>query len=513
MLLHQVILDVAARNSHREAVRDSVRSWTYGQLSDGVGYLAGALQELGVKAGDRCAVMLPNGGEFVRAHLGFLAAGAISVPIHVGMREPMMRSTLEDCAPRVVVTNTTGWARLTAAGIRPDIAVLDDGEQGGAQGAVLAMSDLVSAGREARGAGADQALPAAIMYTTGSTGRPKGVVLSHGNVLAAQRNIIGFLGYGPEDREVVTLPVSHSFGLGHVYSNLLSGGAVYLAQGLRHPVRVLDALETFAATGFPGTPMGFALLLDRYASILSEKGRNLRFSVINSAPLPPELTVRIRAALPELNVLVYYGLTEASRSTFLSLSSHGAETYRSVGPPMPGVEMRTSAPDGDEGEVLIRGPHVMSGYWNSAQETDAVLKDGWFSTGDIGQFDEDGKLFIVGRIKDLINVDGHKFSPVEVEEALRSCPGVADVAVAAVPCPVSGAERVVAGVVLERPGTFDPDAWTRLIAPLVEPYKLPSEYVEIEAVPRTDSGKTKRADLAGELSERLDARNARVSPC
>jgi long-chain acyl-CoA synthetase len=319
-------------------------------------------------------------------------------------------------------------------------------------------------------------------------------------VLSALRNICDFVGYTPDDREVVILPLSHNFGLGHVYCNLMSGGAVYLEAGLARVGRVLKAVRDFGATGFPGTPMGFGLLIDRYGPVLAERAKNLRFIVINSAPMPPKRTEQLQALLPNTDLMVYYGLTEASRSTFVSLSQLGPDLYRTVGKPMPGLDIRLVGPDEGpvegEGEVLIRGPSVTSGYWGQTAETEQAFRSGWFRTGDLGRFDDEGRLFITGRLKDIINVGGLKVSPREVENVLRQRDDVEDVGVVGLDGirGLSG-ETVVAAVVMKSDCPFDTEACRAVCAEQLEHFKVPALFLEVGAIPRSETGKLKRQEL------------------
>jgi len=344
---------------------------------------------------------------------------------------------------------------------------------------------------------------AALMYTTGTTGLPKGVPLTHAAVLAALRSIVEFVGYNQEDREVVILPLSHNFGLGHVYCNLMSGGAVYTENGLARVGRVLKAVESFNATGFPGTPTGFGILMDNYGPVLAQKARNVRFSVINSAPLPPERTAQLRELLPQLDIMVYYGLTEASRTAFISLTRSGPGYYRSVGRPMKHVEVRVktadkNAPSGVEtGEILIRGAAVPSGYWNNPAETQTVFREGWLHTGDLGHLDADGYLWITGRIKDVINVGGYKVNSAEVERVLLTWPGVRDAGVVG----IEGAggmtgESVVAAIVGEAGFALDESCLQQHCVAHLEKFKVPSRFVVVSEINRSNTGKIKRAELA-----------------
>jgi long-chain acyl-CoA synthetase len=312
----------------------------------------------------------------------------------------------------------------------------------------------------------------------------------------------------------VILPLSHNFGLGHVYCNLLSGGAVYTENGLARVGRVLKTIDAWGATGFPGTPLGFGMLIDKFGPVLAQRCRRLRFVVINSAPLPPERTAQLRELLPQTEIMVYYGLTEASRSTFASLSRLGPDKYRSVGRPLRDVQIRLRPLEGGtegsgaagEGEVLIAGPTVTSGYWEDQEATQAALDDGWLRTGDLGRFDEQGNLYITGRIKDTINVGGYKVHPAEVEQAITGFPGVESVGVAGVEG-LQGltGEAVVAGIVAAAGQSVDLAALERHCLAALERFKAPTHFVLIDQIPKSDTGKTKRQELAKLLAEAAGA--------
>lgn len=451
-LLSDIVIRGAERFADREAIADPQTSWTYAELCEAARRVAGWLVGQGLRPGDRVLVKLPNSARFVAAHFGALLAGGVSVPCDAGASEDTIEAIRRSCSPRATLDADSIAEALAASPIRGEPE--------------REPSDV-----------------AALLYTTGTTGRPKGVILTHANVLAALNNICGFIGYGPEDREVVILPLSHSFGLGHVYCNLMSGGAVYTEPGLTRVNRVLNKIESWGATGFPGTPLGYSILMDRYAEIFARKCRNLRFIVINSAPLPPERAAQLRALLPDVDLMVYYGLTEASRSTFISLSREGPAYYASVGRTMPGVNLRI-APDG---EVLISGPTVTQGYWGEPELTAAAFRDGWLRTGDIGRLDERGFLFVTGRLKDLINVGGYKVSPEEVERVLLQHEAVVDAG-------VFGDGRVEAALVAA--GPIDVAELSRFCYAKLEPYKAPVRFHTVAALPRSETGKIKRAALA-----------------
>lgn len=457
-LLSDIVVTGAERFPAREAVSDQTTSWAYGDLYANASRVAAWLRHQGVRPGDRVTIKLPNGVEFIAAHFGVLLAGAVSVPCDPAIPPAGLETICRSCTPRLGLDPPSIAQALATPGVAP----LPPER----------TSDDV----------------AALLYTTGTTGEPKGVILTHANTLAALHNIADFVGYTADDREVVTLPLSHSFGLGHVYSNLMCGGAVHIEPGLARVGRVLRKISEWGATGFPGTPLGFAMLLEHYGELFARTCRHLRFIVVNSAPLPPEQAARMQAALPDTDLMVYYGLTEASRSTFISLTSTGPERYASVGRPMPGVSIRLA----DDGEILIRGPTVTSGYWNAPDATRAALTDGWLHTGDLGQFDADGYLHVTGRLKDLINVGGYKVSPEEVERVLLRHEAIADAG-------AFGGDQVEAAIVAR--GPVDPKDLARLCYSHLEPFKVPVRFHRIDAIPRSNTGKIKRHQLAEQLKE------------
>ncbi len=455
-LLTDILPAQAAIRPEAEAVCDPNESLSYAALLERVNAVAFGLHGAGVEPGDRVAIVMPNSVDFIVAHFGVLAAGAVSVPCEPGVSDATLASIVASCSPKLVLRNSDDvfkkWIQV-----------------GGCEAPKVERSptDL-----------------AALMYTTGTTGTPKGVMLTHANVLAALRNICAFIGYTEADREVVVLPLSHNFGLGHVYCNLMSGGAVYTEPGLTRVGRVLRKIRDWGATGFPGTPLGCVMLMDRYGEVFRERCAGLRFMVVNSAPLPPKRAKQLREMLPDLDLMVYYGLTEASRSSFISLTREGPECYDSVGPAMDGVCIEIS----DTGEVLVSGPTVTFGYWGEPERTAEVIRNGKLHTGDLGELDARGYLRITGRIKDVVNVGGYKVVPEEVERVLLTHASVADAGVA-------GVDRVEAFVVLADGAEFDEAELSRHCFAQLENYKVPTRYHCVEAIPRTDTGKPRRAAL------------------
>lgn len=294
---------------------------------------AAGLRALGVQAGDRVALVLPNSVGFAEAHFGVLLAGAVSMPMDAAVAPESFRFMAASALPRVLITTAAGAARLAPfdAGLR---VVCLDAAAPGALGPE-ALFDAAAPGAFLDGV--DEHELASLMFTTGTTGRAKGVRLSHANVLHALHHIGRFVGYSASDREVVILPLSHNFGLGHLYCNLIHGGAVYTEGGLARVGRVLDMVQRFGATGFPGTPTGFGMLIDRFGPVLAERCANLRFTVMTRAAAARAR----RAAAGAAAAHRADGLLRAHRG--LALGLHLAHARRPGAPPLGGPTARRHA--------------------------------------------------------------------------------------------------------------------------------------------------------------------------
>ncbi len=330
---------------------------------------------------------------------------------------------------------------------------------------------------------------ALLCYTSGTTGTPKGAMLTHGNTLASCEALRLAWRWTDRDRLVLALPLFHVHGLGvGLHGTLLAGGSAVFVPRFEAGA-VLDAAREHAATLFFGVPTMYARLAasPRVAELAA-----LRLCVSGSAPLPPSLHDELRARVG-VKVLERYGMTE----TIMNVSNpyHGERRAGTVGFPLPGVEVRLDT----DGEILLRGPNVFPGYWHREDATRAAFdRDGWFCSGDVGAFDADGYLSIVGRAKDLIISGGFNVYPREVEDVLLTHPGVAEVAVVGEPSDEWG-EVVVAVVVAtgDAPTADAPtaEALLALASRELAPYKQPRRIRFVDALPRNALGKVLRHEL------------------
>ena len=488
---------IAATDPGRVALVDGERRAGYGDLWDAARRFAAVLAARGVGASDRVAVLLPNCIEAVVACYGAWLARAVIVPLNVQARARDYAAWLSHARPALLV-HEAGSADVAEALVAAALAGLPCIEVGAAAGSGSAWDPLLAAAAPVA-PGADPAAdaPALILYTSGTTGSPKGVLLSHGNLAANVEAIVAYLGLRADDRIVSVLPYYYSYGASVLHTHLSVGARVGLAPNLVFPHLVVESLARERATGFSGVPSTYALLLDR-VDLAAHDLSSLRYLTQAGGPMAPALTTRVRAALPQARLYVMYGQTEATaRLTWLPPEQLDRK-LGAVGIPLEGVSLQVRREDGslaatdEPGEVWVRGPNVMQGYWHNPQATAEVLRDGWLRTGDLGRLDADGYLWLSGRRSDMIKTGAHRVHPQDVEEAIAELPAVAEVAVVGVDDAVLG--QVVKACIV-RAGELSADQVKAHCRRRLAPYKIPKHVEFLAALPKTASGKVRRVEL------------------
>jgi long-chain acyl-CoA synthetase len=471
----------AAATPAHPALVNAGLSLDYGQLWRCAVLVSRWLQEKGVAPGQRIALTAAEDPWFPACYLGTHLAGAIAMPMDPRLPRPVYEAVMAAADPDLVLEDEE-LARLGTA-LCAEAAAMDP--------SFPAAPHMP---------GADDI--ADILFTSGSTGAPKGVVLTHANIAAAAHNINAFIGNEATDREVVTVPLSHSFGLGRLRCNLMAGGTLIIVHGLTYPAQVFRSLQQNAATGLSCVPSGMAVLLKPGGKYLSAAGRHLRYVELGSAPMPETSKRMLMQLLPDTRLCMHYGLTEASRSAFIEFHAD-ASHLDSVGRASPNVEIRICADDGDAlgagetGRICVRAATVMHGYWRDQVRTREVLDaEGWLDTGDLGRLDGDGYLHLAGRRDDLINVGGRKVYPSLVEEAFAHHADVMECACVGAPDPDGMLGEVpVIYIVPRDPSLPGVDALRELVAGKLEPHAVPRLFRFVTEIPRTASGKPLRAAL------------------
>ncbi|MFD7662614.1 long-chain fatty acid--CoA ligase [Streptomyces sp. NPDC059788] len=485
----------ARRTPHRTAVlHDGGRRISYAELYEHAARVAHTLRDQGVRKGDRVGFLGPNRPGFLTSLFAAGLLGAVFVPLNVRLAPPELAWQLADCGARVLLRSggRAGGAGVTGvAVVDVDDAAAGDGETRGEPAAAVAVDD-----------------PCLILYTSGTTGRPKGAVLSHANLTWNAVNVLIDEDLTADEVALVAAPLYHAAALGmQVLPVLLKGGTCVLMESFDAGT-ALEAVERHRVTSLFGVPTMFRRIAAHprwpHADLSS-----LRTLVCGGAPVPEALTATY--AQRGLRLRQGYGLTEAAPGVLLTPHGHADAGPARAGAPHAGVphfftDVRVAAPGtagpagadtaatGPTGELLVRGPNVMTGYWNRPRETEAALADGWLRTGDVARVDAHGGLTIVDRLKEVIISGGENVYPAEVEHALLTHPGVADCAV--IPVPDTEWGEVGRAVLVAAPGVaLDPDEVLASLSGRLAGYKIPRSAVLAPDLPRTGTGKPVRRQI------------------
>jgi len=495
-----ILSETAAASPGKPVALYEGNPMTYAELDALSSRLAVGLQARGVGPGDPVALQLPNIPQFLISYFGILKAGGIVVPLNVLLKAPEVAYHLGDCSPRLLIT----WE-----------GILDDAAKAAAEAGV---SEIYALGHPA---GDDRALPfeallaedapgfrmaprdqtdtAVIIYTSGTTGRPKGAQLTHMQ-LYMNADIPGRLFDVQADDIVITvLPLFHVFGLSSILDVCVRFGCTMVLIPRFDPATVLTAIERDRATIFEGVPAMFISLLS-YPDLDSYDMSSLRIAISGGASIPGPVLDAFEKRFGVL-ILEGYGLTETASTTTFNISVDQRRVY-SVGKPIWGTETEVwdakgnRLPPGKDniGEVVTRGLHVMKGYLNHPEATAEAFAGGWFHTGDLGYFDEDGFLFIAGRIKELIIRGGYNVYPAEIEDVLHAHPDVAEAAVVGIPHDRLG-EEVMAVVALRPGAALTPGEVIAYCKERLASYKYPRVVEFRDALPRNTLGKVLKDQL------------------
>jgi malonyl-CoA/methylmalonyl-CoA synthetase len=466
---------VAAERGDRPALEIDGTALTQGELDARAARVGGFLRAQGVTAGDRVLLCAPTSIELVVAYLGILRVGATAMPCDAALTASELGHLVGDAEPVAAFVAPEARERLAEAGEPRTVVTI-----GGAEDELAAIEGDPVAPEPRPG-------PAMLAYTSGTTGAPKGVPLTHANVLASTRGVLKAWRWSADDVLVHALPLSHQHGLSGLHLTLLTGARAVILSRFQ-PAALCAAIAEHRATVLFAVPAMYERL-DAWDGIAGADLSSLRVAMCGSAPLSDALARRVEGWLGQLP-LERYGSTEAGLD--VSNAYDGPRRPGRVGWALPGIELRL---DGDDGEILVRGPQVFEGYWRRPEATaEALTEDGWFRTGDLGRLDpEDRSLEITGRSKELIISGGLNVYPREVESALEDHPAVAAVAVAGVPSERWG-EEVVAFVVPV--GDLDADGLIAHCRQRLSAYKCPKRVVALEELPVNRMGKVRRDALA-----------------
>ena len=508
--IHAILKTMAERDAAAVAIAAPDRQpLSYGLLLHQVEETVRALGTAGLKRNDRVAVVLPNGPEMAVAFLG-IASGATCAPLNPAYREEEFDFYLSDLNARALIVAADLDSPARSVARRREVPIIELVPTVAAEAGVFTLE---SGNLAARGpAFAEASDTALVLHTSGTTSRPKIVPLTQANICRSASSIAASLALTAKDRCLNVMPLFHIHGLiAALLSSLTVGGRVVCAQGF-DPEKFYGWLDAFQPTWYTAAPtIHQAVLARASANRATIARRPLRLIRSCSAALPPPVMHELEDAF-DTQVIEAYGMTEASHQMASNPLAPRPRKPGSVGLPAGSeVAIMNQAgrllPQGEIGEVVVRGPNVTQGYENNPQANEAAFTNGWFRTGDQGRLDEDGYLFLTGRLKEIINQGGEKIAPREVDEVLVQHPMVAQAVTFPVAHPTLG-EAVAAAIVL-KPGARASESELRdFAAARLADFKVPKQILIVDDIPKGPTGKLQRIGLADRLAGLLAAKQA-----
>jgi acyl-CoA synthetase (AMP-forming)/AMP-acid ligase II len=501
--LIQGIAETASRFPHKPAiVENSGNSISFQQLGAGSARVSSALRSQGVSSGDRVILISANSIDAVLLGLGVFRLGASLVWLDERRSGKELAAIAQHADPKVAVVAET------------NLRLMVDAEKA-AKSPVLPLKAIVSKdpgnNHDAELLTAGNEDIATIVYTSGSSGSPKGVCLTHSNLESVARAVISHMPITSSDSYLMLVPIHYVHGLMQLFVHLLAGATIYLGKGFHFPRLIAEQIRDSGVSGFSGVPYHFTALME-HSGLLEMSLPQLKWVTSTGGFLAPSAIAKFRSALPNVNFHIAYGQSECSpRATALQPQKIDAKPD-SVGAPIPGVQVYILSEDGEElpvgdvGEVVVEGPNVMLGYWRNEEATAAVIDEkGRLHTGDLGHVDEDGDLFLVGRISDIIKSAGERISASQVESILLANRRVVEAVACGSPDKTYG-EILVANVCLQRdlnvPGIDEAieDLHSDFLSK--ETFaRAPRVYVVWEELPRLANSKYDRQGIAKALEQ------------
>ena len=479
---------------------------TYGELRASARSFADLLTDAGVRPGERVAILLDNSFDYIIAHFGALACGAVEVSLNTDLTSDDLRFLLSHCEAVALVTKqkmASQWLNILED--LPNLRVLITDDSSHHLVAIpphLTVYPLETLSpRCPTGRSFVERHPsdlASIVYTSGSTGRPKGVMLSHANLVSNMRSIAKYLDLQPSDRMMVVLPFHYIYGRSLLYTHLLTRGSIVIDNRFAFPVAILNTMEQQEVTCFAGVPSTFSILL-RKTDVSRRRFPRLRLLTQAGGPMAPTLQEEIVKTFHPAKLYVMYGSTEAApRLTYLDPDLLPAK-LGSIGRAIPNVEVIVADENGQRlpprtiGELAARGPNIMLGYWRDEKSTAAVLRHGYYFTGDLGYEDEEGCIFLTGRARDIIKTGGNRVSAKEIEDRIAEIREVAEVAVIGVPDEILG--EAIKAFIVAQDGSVNERRVRADLQRRLASFKQPKFIKLVDSLPKNQAGKILKSVL------------------
>jgi long-chain acyl-CoA synthetase len=486
------------RYPNRTALRCDDLQVSYAEFDAAAARVATLLERAGIEPGDRVGLMLPNTPAFAIAFYGIMYRGAVAVPMNPLLKAREVSFYLSNSGAKALFGSPAFADEATAgaAEVGAQCWLVDDA------GLTKLIADLPEHAPVER---ADDDV-AVILHTSGTTGKPKGAMLTHGNLSQnCEVSVRTLVETGPDDVVMGCLPLFHVFGLTCGLNGSVLAGAMMTLIPRFDPRKALEVIERDHVTVFEGVPTMYSALLSVADQAAPGATESLRICVSGGAALPVQVLTDFEKAFG-CAVLEGYGLSESSPAAAFN-HPHRTRKAGSIGTPIEGVDMRVvdldgvEVPQGEAGQIQIRGHNVMKGYWNLPEATkETITADGWLNTGDVGRVDEDGYFYIVDRTKDMIIRGGYNVYPREIEEVLYEHPAVAEAAVIGIPHDSLG-EEVGAAVALKKGSAVSADELRDYVKARVAAYKYPRLVWLVDALPKGPTGKLLKREITVPTSE------------
>ncbi|KAJ0239250.1 4-coumarate--CoA ligase-like 6 [Hirschfeldia incana] len=479
---------------------------------------AGIHHDLGIKQGDVVSLVLPNSIYFPLLFLSLISLGAVVTTINPSSSFGEIKKQVSECNVSVAFTSTESVEKLSSLGVTvirvPESFDLDSVRVENPKFYSIIKGGSKSAPRPL----VKQDDVAAIMYSSGTTGASKGVMLTHRNLIASMELFVRFEASqyeypGSGNVYLAALPFFHIYGLSLFVMGLLSVGSTVVVMRRFDASEVVDVIERFKITHFPVVPPMLMALTKKAKGVCGEAFRSLKQVSSGAAPLSGKFIEDFVGALPHVDLIQGYGMTESTAVGTRGFNCKNVRKYTSVGLLAPNMQARvvdwssgSFLPPGNRGELWIQGPGVMKGYLNNPEATEmTIIEKSWLRTGDIAYFDEDGYLFIVDRMKEIIKYKGFQIAPADLEAVLVSHPLIIDAAVTAAPSEECG-EIPVAFVVRKQETTLSEEDVISYVAAQVAPYRKVRKVVMVSSIPKSPTGKILRKELKRILANCVSSR-------
>ncbi|MEE9420244.1 MAG: AMP-binding protein [Desulfatiglandaceae bacterium] len=482
----------------RPALIEEDREISFLEFSQESNRVATALIGMGVRPGDRVAMCAPNSYRWLSLYFGVLKAGAVAVTLSNTLTRMEFTQIVDDARPKILFTEDEKLNDLGERRDRPYLEKIISNEGD------ISYKRLIEKGASSfRVIERGRTDTAAILYTGGTTGTAKGVMLTHENLMTSISNVSHNEHSTQRDCALCFLPLNHVFAQVHIMNaTVYSGGCLVILPSFDLE-RVVHAIESHGVTKFYAVPTIYIRFLE--LDNLKERLRSIRYCFSAAASMAAEL-VREWKARMGLDIYEAYGMTESA--SMVTYNHYYRHVIGSVGTPVNTIEVQIRDQSGNilepgaEGEICICGPNIMKGYLERPEETRSAFWDNWFRSGDIGVFDEEGYLFIVDRLKDMIITGGENVYPREIEEVLFTRPEVEECTVIGLPDKEYG-ERVTAFIIPKEGRDLDPAALKAYLKERLSPFKVPKEFVKVPDLPRSSTGKILKRELKKEVLDRV----------